>query len=136
METKRNFLERFRSRQQEEAPPEIEPIKLIVCIVNRGMGEKITAMCLSHRIAMHLTMRGHGTADSKILDYLGLGETEKDVVLAAVPASARDIFMQEVSDALHLEEPGRGIAFSVPLSSLAERGALELLSGFSMKEEK
>lgn len=134
METKRNFLDRIRNRQQEETPV-VEPIKLIVFIVNRGMGETITAMCLAHRVAMHLTMRGHGTADSKILDYLGLGETEKDVVLAAVPASAKELFMQEVSDALQLEKPGHGIAFAIPLSSLAERGALELLSGFSLKEE-
>ncbi|MBE5785258.1 MAG: hypothetical protein E7330_05600 [Clostridiales bacterium] len=135
METKRNFLDRLINRQQEEVPA-IEPLKLITFIVNRGAAEHVTKLCLDHRIALHLTLRGHGTADSKIIDYLGLGETEKDVVLACVPASAMMPFMQEVCDALQLEKPGNGIAFSIPLSSLAERAALDLISGFTAKEEK
>ena len=43
--------------------------------------------------------------------------------------------LRELITALQLEKPGHGIAFAIPLSSLAERGALELLSGFSLKEE-
>lgn len=109
----------------------IEPIKLIVCIVDRGEAERITALCLQERIAFHLTLRGHGTADSDILDYLGLGETEKDVVLLCIRRSAADGFLQELSAHLHLDRPGSGIAFSIPLSSVAERGTLQLLSGFS-----
>ena len=112
--------------------PAIEPIKLIVCIVPRGRSERITELCLSARISFHLTLLGHGTADSSILDYLGLGETEKDVVLLCIKRSAADAFLQQLSDTLHLEQPGRGIAFSIPLSSVAERSTLQLLSGFSM----
>lgn len=112
----------------------IEPIKLIVCIINRGMAEKVTELCLEHKVALHLTMLGRGTADSKILDYLGLGDTEKDVVLVCVKKSVVEDFMAELTDALKLNEQGRGIAFCIPLSSVAERGTLNLLSGFSKKE--
>lgn len=108
----------------------IEPIKLIVCIVNRGDAERITALCLQQRIALHLTLRGHGTADSDVLDYLGLGETEKDVVLLCVRQSAADGFLQDLRAQLRLDRPGSGIAFSIPLSSVAERGTLALLSGY------
>lgn len=110
----------------------IEPIKLIVCIVSRGTSERITELCLSHRIAFHLTLHGHGTADSNILDYLGLGETEKDVVLLCVRQSNADDFLKRLSTTLHLNKPGTGIAFSIPLSSVAERSTLQLLSGFAV----
>lgn len=109
----------------------IEPIKLIVCIIERGRAERITDLCLHERIAFHLTLHGYGTANSDVLDYLGLGETEKDVVLLYVRESAADAFLRRLADALHLDRPGPGIAFSIPLSSVAERRTLELLSGFS-----
>lgn len=115
--------------------PAIEPIKLVVCIVPRGRSERITELCLRARIAFHLTLLGHGTADSSILDYLGLGETEKDVMLLCIKKSAADAFLQQLSDALHLEQPGHGIAFSIPLSSVAERSTLQLLSGFSIPKQ-
>lgn len=108
-----------------------EPIKLIVCILERGNAERVTALCLQHRIAIHLTLHGHGTADSTVLDYLGLGETEKDVLLLCIRKSAADAFLEELYGALQLDRPGSGIAFSIPLSSVAERSTLTLLSGFS-----
>ena len=109
----------------------IEPIKLIVCIIERGKAERITGLCLQERIALHLTLHGYGTADSAVLDYLGLGETEKDVVLMCIRESAADGFLRRLSVELHLNRPGQGIAFSIPLSSVAERRTLALLSGFS-----
>ena len=78
----------------------IEPIKLIVCIIERGRAERITDLCLHERIAFHLTLHGYGTADSDVLDYLGLGETEKDVVLLCVRESAADAFLRRLADAL------------------------------------
>ena len=45
--------------------------------------------------------------------------------------SAADAFLRRLADALHLDRPGPGIAFSIPLSSVAERRTLERLSGFS-----
>lgn len=109
----------------------IEPIKLIVCIIERGKAERITGLCLQERIAFHLTLHGYGTADSAVLDYLGLGETEKDVVLMCIRESTADGFLRRLSVELHLNRPGQGIAFSIPLSSVAERRTLALLSGFS-----
>ena len=109
----------------------IEPIKLIVCIIERGSAERITDLCLLERIAFLLSLHGYGTAESDVLDYLGLGDTEKDGVLLCVRESAADAFLRRLADALRLARPGPGIAFSIPLSSVAERRTLELLSGFS-----
>jgi len=113
----------------------IEPIKLIVCILPRGASEKITVHCLEKKIAFHLLLLGRGTADSTILDYLGLGETEKDIFLLSVRKSEASKLLESLKEELQLEKPGHGIAFSIPLSSVAERHTLELLAGIPAQQE-
>ena len=71
-------------------------------------------------------MLGRGTADSETLSLLGLGETEKDIVMLTVAFSQRDLIMNKISERMHLDELGHGIAFSIPFdkrvhSSVSER---------------
>lgn len=98
-----------------------EPIKLIVYIVNRNDGQLIEEICTRSGIYGHLMLRGRGTADNSTLTLLGLGETEKDIVFVTVARSRIDELMQKVSKKLELDKPGRGIAFSIPLSSVASQ---------------
>lgn len=59
----------------------VEPIKLITCIVNRGDGETVTELCAREGISCSVVLRGRGTADNAMLTMLGLGESEKDIVM-------------------------------------------------------
>ena len=59
-------------------------IKLLVAIVDRGKGERIVSICREQRTLMQTICLGHGTASSEVLDLLGLGRTEKAVVLTLV----------------------------------------------------
>ena len=69
----------------------MESMNVIVSIVERGKGASIQRLYRNHQITLHLQCAGRGTATSEIMDILGLGSTEKDVVLscAAVPAAKR-----------------------------------------------
>lgn len=109
-----------------------EPIKLIFCIVDRGKGELITRLCAEEKIAFNLLLRGRGTADSQMLNLLGLGETEKDIVILSTADSKQSHIMRRLDEILHLSEPGKGIAFSVPFSSLASQ--YDTLAAFAGKD--
>ena len=63
-------------------------IKLMVTIVDRGRSSKAVDLFKAAGLPFHYACLGHGTANSDILDYLGLGETQKDVLLTAVPEPA------------------------------------------------
>ena len=56
-------------------------IKLMVTILDRGRGARAVELFAGAGIRQHYATPGRGTANSDILDYLGLGETEKDVLL-------------------------------------------------------
>ena len=97
----------------------VEPIKLITCIVNRGDGETVTELCARE-----------GTADNAMLTMLGLGESEKDIVMLTVGQSRQAEIMEKLAVTLHLNERGKGIAFSIPFSGLASQlDSYALLAG-------
>ena len=95
--------------------------KLLTTIVARGKGDKVVAMFNQKEIMFNLIILGEGTADSEILDYLGIGEIDKDVVLSIVAEDKIDEVMTDLREKMKFNLPGKGIAFAVPLSSIAAR---------------
>ena len=61
------------------------PVKCLVTILDRGMGE--TAIDVLNPIykTEYMIILGKGTAGSEIMDYLGLDEPEKDVLITLFP---------------------------------------------------
>lgn len=103
-------------------------IKLLVTIVDRGKGEKVTEILRESHVMYNLIMLGKGTAKSEILDYLGLGQTEKDIVLSVVQEDSMPIITEILNEKLQLKEPGNGVSFTIPISSVDSALALELIS--------
>lgn len=98
----------------------IDPIRLLVTIVEHGKGERITNLANAQHIHFNLLLHGRGTASSDILDMLGLGSTEKDVVVCALPRSSVKQMLHSVAEEMRLKRPGTGVAFSLPLSGINE----------------
>lgn len=98
-----------------------ERVKLITCIVDRGVGKSVMKMCKEAGISSAVLMLGRGTADSEMLTMLGLGENEKDVVMLTIAESKSEDVLKQITAGLHLDEPGGGIAFSIPLSAVASQ---------------
>lgn len=98
-----------------------EAIKLVIFIVNRGDGRIVDELCTREGLYGHLHMRGRGTVDNKTASLLGLDERERDIVLLTLAASKKDEVMARITEKLRLHEPGRGIAMSIPFSSIASQ---------------
>ena len=95
----------------------MDAMKVIVSIVERGQGASLARLYQKYQVALHLQCAGRGTATSEIMDILGLGSSEKDVVfsLAAPPAAKKLLY--GLDNELHGKVSG-GIAFVLPLSGL------------------
>ena len=76
-----------------------------------------------------------GTANSTIVDMLGLGEPDKTVTIAPMQADLARRTICTLQNELYLGAPDTGIAFTVPLNG-GSLGILQLLSGQSPDEEK
>ena len=94
-------------------------IKLMVTIVPRGNSERVVEMFKKDQLGLHYDCLGLGTANSEILDYLGIGETEKDVLFSLVPADKAIKIMNNIHAGMNLKLPGRGIIFILPLNAVS-----------------
>jgi len=94
-------------------------IKVIVTIVDRGKGEKVADIFMAHHLHFHYICFGLGTASSEILDYFGIGESDKDVVLSITPDYKVHELLNELTEKMQLKKPGHGIAFTLPLSGIS-----------------
>ncbi len=108
---------------------QIEQLTLTVGIVDRGKGENMTAIARELGVRRATILLGLGTANSEILDYLGLGETEKDVVLMGIPEALRERLLAVVTERMQLDQPGDGILFCVPMTAIGGLRAMGMLMG-------
>ena len=96
-----------------------EQLSLIMSIVERGSGGKLVKLYGKEQILTHIRFEGQGTATSEILDILGLGGSEKDIILSITTRPAARALLQKLDDELRGAAPGRGIAFAVELEALS-----------------
>ncbi|MDR1748987.1 MAG: hypothetical protein LBR47_07990 [Spirochaetaceae bacterium] len=119
---------------------EIPIIKLMVFIIDWSKVNMITDIFEKEHVRFHFVCKGRGTASSEILDLLGIGSSEKAVVLCLEPDFQVACLLRKVSKKFGLHSPGTGIAFTVPLSGInnpiAQSFSEELREEFSKQIEK
>lgn len=96
-----------------------EQLELIMTIIERGCGNRLTKLYTEHQVFTNLRCEGTGTATSEIMDILGLGSSEKDIILSLAPLSAARALLTALDDDLRGAVPGRGIAFAVKVSAVS-----------------
>lgn len=108
-------------------------MKCLVVIADRGKAGRVCKVLSQHGLGIQYVMLAHGTAHSVFIDYLGLAEPEKEIVLALAPDTSLKGVLGDLSRKMQLDIPGKGIAFTVPLSSITKT-AMEKAGG--REEEK
>lgn len=96
-----------------------EQMALIMSIVERGSGGKLVKLYKKNQVFTHIRFEGQGTATSEILDILGLGGSEKDILLSMTTRAAARVLLERLDDELRGAAPGRGIAFAIPLAAVS-----------------
>lgn len=110
-----------------------EQTALVMSIVERGSGSKLVKLYEKNQIFTHIRCEGQGTATSEILDILGLGGSEKDILLSITTRAAARRLLNRLDDELRGAAPGRGIAFTMPLEALS--GLIAAYIGLRTKME-
>lgn len=96
-----------------------EQLSFIMSIVERGSGGKLVKLYQKNQVFTHIRFEGLGTATSEILDILGLGGSEKDIILSMTTRSAAAALLERLDDELRGAAPSRGIAFSIPMTAVS-----------------
>ena len=95
---------------QQEKQKELA-ISLLGAVCDHKRREKVLDVLEHNHALFSLGMLGKGTANSRILNYLGLGETEKMVFFSIMPSRIARETLNAMNERLALDTPGHGIAF-------------------------
>lgn len=113
-------------------------IKLLITIVTRGLIPDVTQVLHRNGLEAQFATLGHGTASNEIRHMLGLGTTEKDVVLTLAPQQKLRRVLPALTSQLHLTKAGHGIAFAIALDGINASALNSLLRDMpedAIKEE-
>ena len=95
-----------------------EPIKLLISIVERGRGSALMKLYTGRQVFLHCQCPGTGTATSDSVNILGLGSSEKDVVLSWAAAGAAERLLTDLDADLRGAAKTTGIVFMLPLTGI------------------
>lgn len=95
-----------------------EAMSVIVTIVERGTGAAMIRLYTKNQVFLHCQCPGRGTATSEIMDILGLGSSEKDVVLSYTTAEGARRLLGQLDSDLRGAVSTSGIVFDIPLTGL------------------
>jgi nitrogen regulatory protein PII len=87
----------------------------------------VTEIFGEEQVKFHFITLGEGTAGSDIMALLGLNSIDKALICCLVPETSARPMLSVLSEKLQLAKPGRGIAFTMPLSGI-NNAALRLIT--------
>ena len=96
-----------------------ETMSAIFTIAERGKGAAAIRLFTRNQVYLHTQFPGKGTATSEIMDILGLGSTEKDIIISYATSAAASLLLNKLDNDLRGAVTSGGIAFSVPLTGLS-----------------
>lgn len=110
---------------------------LMTTIVDRKIAQRYLDVFRENDLHVMFLTLGAGTASNDILDYLGLDSSEKAIAFSVVEESAWTSIKRQLEKKLKIDAPGGGISFTIPLSSIGGKKALQfLLEGQDYQKEE
>jgi len=108
-------------------------LKLLVVVVNKNKADFYIDYLQSFDANLQVQMHAAGTAGSEMLHYLGLEETEKRVIFSIIREDIAKDAMKGLEEKFATLRGGKGIAYTVPLSSVAGVAIYQFLSNHRSK---
>lgn len=94
-------------------------LSLLSMIINHSQEEDFIEFLKDKQAGFKNIIHATGTASESVLDYFGLNEIKKCIILSIVPYDMSKYILKELKKdkKININEPGNGIAFTIPLSS-------------------
>lgn len=110
----------------------IKKLKLLFTVVDRPKAEFYLDYLSQFEVNFQTVVQGSGTANSEILNMLGLNN-HKAVIISVIRDDLADSITSALEEKFRTIRNGKGIAFTVPLSSVIGVNLYRFLSNNQME---
>ena len=105
----------------------IKKLKLLFTVVDRPKGEFYLDVLSQFEVNCQMVVNGKGTAQSELIDLLGLN-IHKAVIVSVVREDLVDEITKTLEQKFETIKNGKGIAFAVPMSGIIGVNMYQFLS--------
>lgn len=91
--------------------------KVLFTITDKGKNKRIVNLYKRHNIKCSVELNGKGTASGSMLNYFGLEEIQKKIIISIIPYNLEGKILEDLHKKIKIYEPGKGIAFTLSISS-------------------
>ncbi len=102
----------------EKKPLAPQKLKLLITVVNRPKAEFYMDLLQSFEVNMQLSMAANGTANTEMLNMLGLTGSEKTVIFSVIRDDSCKAALGALEEKFRTIKNGKGIAYTVPMTSV------------------
>lgn len=111
----------------------IKKLKLLITVVDWQKAEFYLDVIGQFQVNLQMVASGKGTANSELVNLLGLN-LHKAVILSVIREDLTDTIMNCLEEKFKTVKNGRGIAFTVPLSSVIGVSVYQFMSNNRLKK--
>ncbi len=109
----------IRGQKRDKTPSsDFKKLKLLVTVVNRNKTEFFIDLIGEYDVNFQTSVTAQGTAKSETLSLLGLEDADKSVIFSVVREDKTEELLRAIDERFQKLRGGKGIAFTIPLSSV------------------
>lgn len=106
----------------------VAKLKVLITIVNKSKATYYLDLLEEYEINMQMVVSGSGTADSEMLNLLGLAESDKAVIISVVKEDKVKDVLETLKEKFNKVKNGKGIAYTIPMESVIGVSIYQFLS--------
>ena len=103
-------------------------MQLLVTVVNKDKTDFYVDLLQGFEVNLQAVLSARGTAASQTLEMLGLGDNERSVILSVIKKRRSDEAMALLEEKFKSVKGGKGIAYTIPLTSTIGVAIYQFLS--------
>ena len=111
-------LARKNKKQKSTVNENFKKLKLLVTVVNRNKTEFFMDFLTAYEVNFQTSVLAQGTAKSETLYMLGLEDSDKSVIFSVIREDRATEALHGLEDKFKTIKNGKGIAFTIPMSSV------------------
>lgn len=113
----------------------VRKLKLLITVVDKSKTLLYIDLLEQFEVNVQTVIYGHGTADSQMLNILGLIESDKSAIISWIREDRVKEAMEALGEKFNKVKNGKGVAYTIPLDSIIGVSAYQLLSNDRTQKE-
>ena len=125
---KRNDAKDTTSVEIKQAMSAPKRLMLLFTVVNRNKTELFVDLLTGFEVNMQMVLSAHGTANQQVQELLGLTDSDKSVIVSVIRRENAKAALAMLDEKFKTVRGGKGIAYTVPLTSTIGVAIYQFLS--------